>query len=522
MSVARSIRLKPEILLRVVADALLLNAAVIMALILRFFYLVVFEPRPVDVDYNQLFWYLLNRYFHTSWLLTTICLVIFTLSGFYTYGRAYKGPYKALIVTQAVSLGYVVFGFVSYFIGGALDMPRGALVAAWAISVVVIGLSRVWAVLWSKVVRAEIDRDQPELREIKRILVIGGAGYIGSALLPKLLACGYQVRLLDLLLFGTEPIDGVLAHPNLEVMPADFRQIDKVVEAMRNIDAVIHLGGIVGDPACALDEELTIEVNLMATRMIAEVAKGSGVSRFIFASTCSVYGANDLVLDERSALNPVSIYARSKIASERVLMSMASADFGPTILRFGTIYGLSHRTRFDLVVNLLAAKAMVEGQITVFGGDQWRPFVHVDDAALAVLQVLEAPMALVSQEVFNVGSDEQNYTIQQIGELIQQMVPASQLISMGLDTDRRNYRVSFNKLSKTLDFKPQWTVERGIRQVIEAIESGKVLDYQDAKYSNVKFLSDEGGSRLVRNHTRWAHDLINDASPEVLAAGKAQ
>src|ERR1051325_9749239 len=138
MSLVRSMRWKPEILLRVVADGLILNAAVIAALMLRFFYLVAFEPRLEDVNYNQLFWYLLNRYFHTSWLLTTICLVIFALSGFYTYGRAYKGPYKALIVTQAVSLGYVVFGFASYFIGGVLDMPRGALVVAWAISIIVI------------------------------------------------------------------------------------------------------------------------------------------------------------------------------------------------------------------------------------------------------------------------------------------------------------------------------------------------------------------------------------------------
>src|SRR4029079_6285270 len=227
---------------------------------------------------------------------------------------------------------------------------------------------------------------------------------------------------LDLLIYGTEPIEDSVAHPNLEIMKADFRQVDKVVQAMRNIDAVIHLGAIVGDPACALDEELTIEVNLMATRMIAEVAKGDGVSRVICASTCSVYGANDAMLDERSALNPVSIYARSKIASERVLMSMASCVFAPTLLRFGTIYGLSGRTRFDLVINLLTAKAMVEGKITVFGGDQWRPFVHVDDAALAVLMALEAPLSLVGNEVFNVGCDEQNYTIQQVGEMIKQLV----------------------------------------------------------------------------------------------------
>ena len=502
-------------------DILLLNGAVLIALTLRFLYLVAFEPPPVDITYNALFWAYLLKYLHMSWLLTAISLSVFAMSGFYTYGRAYKGPYKALIVAQAVSLAYLLFGFLSYFLGGALDMPRGALVLAWLVSVVVIVLSRVWAWLWSNVVRAEISLEKPQKREVRKVLVIGGAGYIGSALLPKLLAKGYQVRLLDLLIYGTETIEGVLAHPGLEIMQADFRQVDKVVEAMRGIDAVVHLGAIVGDPACALDEELTIEVNLMATRMIAEVAKGSSVSRFIFASTCSVYGANDEMLDERSALNPVSIYARSKIASEKVLMSMASADFGPTLLRFGTIYGLSGRTRFDLVVNLLTAKAVVEREITVFGGDQWRPFVHVDDAALAVMNAMEAPHSLVSSEVFNVGCDEQNYTVQQVGEIIQRLVPSSQLICMGSDTDKRNYRVNFGKINKTIGFSPKWTVEQGVAQVIEAIQSGKVKSYHDSKYSNVKFLSDEGASRLIRRQNGWAHEMIKESSSEVaIAAGE--
>jgi nucleoside-diphosphate-sugar epimerase len=513
---ARSVYFKPEIILRVLADVLMLNACVIAALIIRFFYALQFELP--SVDYNAYFWYLLGRYAHTAWLLTVICIFIFVLSGFYTYGRAYQGRYKALVITQAVSLTFLIFGFISYFFGGALDIARGALAIAWAISVPVFVLSRVWSWLWVNVVNARAA--EPVKRDVHRVLVIGGAGYIGSALLPKLLDKGYEVRLLDLLIYGTEPINELLKYPNLEIMEADFRQVDKVVEAMRDIDAVIHLGGIVGDPACALDEELTIEVNLMATRMIAEVAKGSSVSRFIFASTCSVYGANDILLDERSALNPVSIYARSKIASERVLMTMASDEFAPTILRFGTIYGLSGRTRFDLVVNLLTAKALVEGEITIFGGDQWRPFVHVDDAALSVLNVLEAPMALVGKEVFNVGSEDQNHTIQQIGEMIKEAVPAANLISKGADTDKRNYRVSFARIQRRLGFKPQWTIERGIQQVVEALQNGKVIDYQDARYSNVKFLSDEGSSHLIRGYNRWAHDLINEPATETLVAGK--
>jgi nucleoside-diphosphate-sugar epimerase len=293
------------------------------------------------------------------------------------------------------------------------------------------------------------------------------------------------------------------------VIQADFRHLDKVVEAVREVDTVIHLGAIVGDPACAIDEDLTIEINLMATRMIAEVSKGSGVGRFIFASTCSVYGASDQMLDERSALNPVSLYARSKVASEKALLKMADERFSPVILRLGTIYGLSGRTRFDLVVNLLSAKAVVDRQITVFGGDQWRPFLHVDDAAQAILQVLEAPLGLVRSQIFNVGSNEQNYTIKQIGELIQKQVPEAELIHLDDSVDPRNYWVNFHKIDKTLGFSPRWTVELGILQVIDALKTGKVIDYTDSRYSNVKFLTEEGFFHLARNDEGWSYGLLN-------------
>lgn len=349
----------------------------------------------------------------------------------------------------------------------------------------------------------------------RRVLVIGGAGYIGSGLLVKLLNRGHKVRVLDLLFYGTEPIQSVLDHPNLEIVQADFRRVDELVSCMQGVDAVIHLGAIVGDPACALNRDLTIEINLMATRTIAEVAKGYGIRRFIFASTCSVYGANenDELLTEGSPLNPVSLYAVSKLASEKVLMAMASDTFSPTCLRFSTIYGLSGRTRFDLVVNLLTAKAVMDGEITVQGGDQWRPFLHVDDAALAVLHTLEAPLPVIHKEVFNVGSDEQNRTIQQIGEMVQQMVPSAALINMGAGGDRRDYKASFGKIRQELGFVPQWTITEGIRQVIEEIASGAVSDYREAKYSNVKFLTEEEKvAGLVRHESRWAYDLIQQTS----------
>jgi nucleoside-diphosphate-sugar epimerase len=497
--------------LRIVSDALLVNVALLFALALRFSYLVAFELEA-EISRRQLFWNYARAYRNTAGLLTVICLAVFYLSGFYTYGRAYRGRYKALIVAQAVSLSYLLFGFLTYFITD-VQLPRGALVLAWVTTMALLMLARLWSLLWRNVLLAEhqlMEQTKPE--EIKSVLVIGGAGYIGSALLPKLLANGYKVRLLDLLLYGSAPISEVENHPNLEIVNADFRHVDKVVEAMRGVDAVIHLGAIVGDPACELDSELTIEINLMATRMIAEVAKGSGVQRFLFASTCSVYGVSDEVLDECSYLRPVSLYAKSKIASEKVLMAMGDHRFAPTILRFGTIYGLSGRTRFDLVVNLLAAKAVTDGKITICGGAQWRPFLHVDDAALSVLTVLEAPISLVGNEVFNVGSDRQNYRIEEVGELIRQAVPGSQIVSFEAGDDARDYRVSFNKIRQVLDFEPRWQLEQGIEQVVNIVRNGTVRDYRDPIHSNVRFLNEHGIVSLIPRGNQWAHELINQGA----------
>jgi nucleoside-diphosphate-sugar epimerase len=505
-----------EGMIRVVADVILINLAVITSLVARILYELAVAPPQTTFDLKNTLLIYIEQYISSAWLLTLICMVVFSANGFYTYGRFYRSRYKLLMIVQAVAVSFLIFGSLVYFVGiqEFVYIPRGSFILSWALVMAFLVGARVWTLLWGRVTSVErAQNEKPKERKIGSVLVIGGAGYIGSALLPKLLEGGYSVKILDLLIYGIEPIQEYLDHPNLTVLQADFRQIDKVVEAVGDVDAVIHLGAIVGDPACAVDDKLTVEINLMATRMIAEVAKGSGVGRFIFASTCSVYGASDQMLDERSELNPVSLYARSKIASEKVLLKMVNERFAPAILRFGTIYGLSGRTRFDLVVNLLSAKAVVDQQITVYGGGQWRPFLHVDDAALALLKVLEAPLGLVQNQIFNVGSNEQNFTIGQIAEIIHEQAPEAQVMVLDGGDDKRNYWVNFNKVHNTLGFSPQWTVSQGVAQVIEAIRSGKVTDYTDARYSNVKFLTEEGIFRLTRQEQNWAIDLLNEHEP---------
>lgn len=509
-------RLTLEGFLKLCADSVFLNLSIVTSMVARLLWIIAYSPEA-DIDYTQTLWNYLTVYMNNAWLLTLICLVVFSINGFYTEGRLYRGRYKPLVVIQAISIGYLIFGALTYlsqgiffdFLKNYLNMPRGALMVSWALTVVFLVAARAWSSLWKRLVRIERQKAEPAEPKTRRALVIGGAGYIGSSLLPLLLDAGYSVRILDLLIYGQDPIRPWLDDPRLEVVQADFRQIDQVVGAMQDVDAVIHLGAIVGDPACALDEGLTTEINLMATRMIAEVAKGYGVRYFIFASTCSVYGASDHALDERSALKPNTIYARSKAASEKVLLKMADETFSPVILRFSTVYGLSGRYRFDLVVNLLTAKAIMDGEITIFGGNQWRSFVHVEDVARSIMHVLAAAPEQVRGEIFNVGSDEQNYTIAQIGELIHRNVPSARVILKD-EVDVNNYRVSFGKIRRVLGFLPEWSVQRGVEQVIESIRSGQVQDYKQPEYSNIKFLTLEGITMLERHENGWAARLLDE------------
>jgi len=504
------IRVPFPVLARVIADLILLIASVALAFLLRFIYTVTFEGTGQSDLF--VFRHLIEVFWVTLAYLVPLNLVSFALFGIYKRTRAYFWRAKTLAITKAIGMTYLLVAVAEFSVPDGIRTPRSILPIAFIISLTCMLVTRAWSSLWRRVLIEEAPQAELKARDSKALLLIGGAGYIGSALVPKLLSAGYRIRLLDAFLFGREPLGDWADHPNLELIEGDFRRVERVVTSMKGVSVVVHLGGIVGDPACALDEQLTIEVNLAATRLIAEVAKGEGVKRFVFASTCSVYGANDNVLDENSRLNPVSLYARSKIASEQALFAAQNkGGLAPTVLRFGTIFGLSGRTRFDLVVNLLTAKALFDKKITLYGGDQWRPFLHVDDAAASVLAVLEAPLECVAGETFNIGSNDMNYTLRQVGELIHKRVPDAELLELGQDGDRRNYRVDFSKAHQKLGFLPKWKLEAGIDQVAEAIRSGRVTDYRLAKYSNVKFLSDNRTCLAMTDG--WEREILRSLAP---------
>ncbi len=471
-------------------------------------------------------------------VLGSVSVNVFSLRGFYRQNRLFRPRHKVRAVIQGVAISHLIFLGIAVIARSIMDVGPMLFVISAVADVVILSAARLGV---SKIpgARALLNRlEEPQAGDTEQtVLVVGGGGYIGSALLTRLLAKGYKVRLLDLLIFGEEPIREALAHPNLELIRGDFRRVDCVVKAAQGVDTVVHLGAIVGDPACEVDQRLTIDTNLVAAQMVAEVSKAAGARRFVFASTCSVYGAADGLLSEESELNPVSLYARTKIACEEALTQMQDDQMSVVILRFGTIYGFSGRTRFDLVVNLLTAKAVIDGEITVFGGDQWRPFLHVDDASAAVLAAVEAPGDRIAPQVFNVGSDEQNMTITQLGEMIGAMVPSAKVVHLGSDGDMRDYRVDFSRIQRYLEFRPAWTLEMGIQQVIEAITSGRVADYTDPIHSNVKVLqADKAASpefverrrhqpgrvqlsyRLQPLDGPWTAKVIGSPAPEAAAS----
>jgi lipopolysaccharide/colanic/teichoic acid biosynthesis glycosyltransferase/nucleoside-diphosphate-sugar epimerase len=328
------------------------------------------------------------------------------------------------------------------------------------------------------------------------ILVTGGAGYIGSHVVRKLLLRGHRVRVVDSLLYGTHGIRAIARHPRLELIEGDVRHLRTMHVAVKGVDAVIALAALVGDAACELDPDETLSTNLDATQLLAEVGQRAGLQRLVFASSCSVYGANGaLTLNEGSWLNPVSIYARTRLQSEKLLLQQAN---GPsvTILRLATVFGVSSRMRLDLLVNTFTAHGFFTDRMRVFGGTQQRPNLHVQDAAEAFILAAQGPAEKVSGEIFNVGDDTQNYTVLDVAELVKAELPTAEIELVDGSPDARDYRVGFEKIRQVLGFRCRFTVQDGIREMVAAFRHGLVRDPNAERYHNFRYLKAHGFGRV--------------------------
>ncbi|MCG8347254.1 MAG: NAD(P)-dependent oxidoreductase [Chloroflexales bacterium] len=340
--------------------------------------------------------------------------------------------------------------------------------------------------------------------ERPRVLITGGAGYIGSMLTGMLLSQGYSVTVVDDLLFGGESLLGYWSHPNFRFVKGDIcdHETVKVVDARLQVghlspdsyQAIIHLAAIVGFPACqAVGHQVSWRYNVEGTKRMFAAAEESGCARFVFASTYSNYGLSQdgQPVTEESQLHPQSIYAETKIAAEQyILQQAASARCAPIIYRFATLFGVSPRTRFDLIVNQFVLEALTKRKLVIYQRGYARSFVHVQDICTAMLLALQASLDTVRGQIFNVGSDDGNYTKDQIVELVRQHVAGIHVEYKDLTFggDMRDIRVSFTKVREVLGFVPRISVEDGVIEVRDALALGVIRDALDSRYRNAQFI----------------------------------
>lgn len=354
-----------------------------------------------------------------------------------------------------------------------------------------------------------------------RILVTGASGYIGSVLTGELVAHGYDVVGLDAGFYDNEALfhDG---HDRPHLLTRDIRDVR--AEDLRGFDVVVHLAELSNDPLCSFDSMSTFDINYRGSAGLAAKAKAAGVRRFIYTSSCSVYGAagGGEAMTEESPTDPQTIYARCKVMVERDVSSLASEDFTPVFLRNATAFGVSPSMRFDIVLNNLAGLAWTTKRIAMTSdGTPWRPLVHVRDICGAIMAAMKADAESVSGEVFNVGSDEQNYQVREIAEVVAAEFPGCALSFGKNDTDNRSYRVSFRKIRDRLPgFRCQWDARRGareLRQVFERIAMSESV-FTSSTFTRLARLRELIDSRQVDGGLRWRSLAALPAQADIPAA----
>lgn len=338
-----------------------------------------------------------------------------------------------------------------------------------------------------------------------RILLTGHKGYIGTIMAPLIADAGHEVVGLDSDLFeqctfGEPPRD----FPSIR---KDLRDVEH--SDLEGFDAVIHLAGLSNDPLGNLNPHLTYDINYHASVRLARLAKEAGVSRFLFSSSCSTYGAaGDKILDETADFNPVTPYGRSKVLVEQEVAKLAGSNFSPTFLRNATAYGVSPRLRFDLVLNNLTAWAFTTGQVFIKSdGSPWRPIVHIEDISRAFLAVLHAPVDLIHNQAFNVGRTEENYQIHDLAEIVRETVPGCTIeFASDAGPDKRCYRADFSRIAKALPaFQPEWDAHRGARELYDAYRKVglRVEDFEGQRYKRIDHIQGLLSSGRLDSNLRW-------------------
>jgi len=341
------------------------------------------------------------------------------------------------------------------------------------------------------------------------VLVTGHKGYIGTVIVPMLQAAGHEVTGLDSdlfegCIFGDQSVTGGI--PDIPYTRKDVREAD--LSDLKGCDAVIHLCALSNDPLGYFDPEMTYSINHEASVNLAKLSKKAGVKRFIFTSSCSVYGDSGADVTEESGTHPITPYGISKMRAERDISRLADSKFSPTFLRPGTAYGVSPMLRFDLVLNNLVAWAYTTGIILLKSdGMAWRPIVHIEDISRAFTTVLNAPIDLVHNQVFNVGITEENYQVRELAEIVKETVPGSHIqYAKDAGPDKRSYRVDFSKLSHTVhEFKPQWNARRGAKQLYDAYKIVGIAleEFEGPRYRRITHLENNVRTGRLDKTLRW-------------------